>query len=197
MTDQRTTSGMTGTQARMTGAQRRDQILRAARRVFAAGGYAASTDEVARAAGVSQPYVVRLFGSKRDLFLATYREATDEIVAALAAVPSGPEAGRHMGEAYVSLLADRDLLRLIMQGFLVGGEDEVGVLARHTLGEVFRLYRERAGADEDEARNFVAQGMLINVVLAVEGPEHAGEDAGMDELVRCVEKVIDERRPGA
>src|SRR3954468_17941937 len=76
---------------RMTGAARRDQILAAARRVFAEGGYAASTDEVARAAGVSQPYVVRLFGSKRELFLAAYQQATQEILAALSSVPPGPE----------------------------------------------------------------------------------------------------------
>src|SRR4051812_2188727 len=83
----RSTSG-----TRMTGAARRDQILAAARRVFAEGGYAASTDEVARAAGVSQPYVVRLFGTKRDLFLAAYQQATNEILAALSAVPAGPDA---------------------------------------------------------------------------------------------------------
>ena len=61
---------------RMSGTQRRAEILVAARKVFAERGYAASTDEVARAAGVSQPYVVRLFGTKRELFLAAYSEAS-------------------------------------------------------------------------------------------------------------------------
>src|SRR3954471_16140219 len=87
--------------ARMTGAARRDQILAAARRVFADKGFAATTDEVARAAGVSQPYVVRLFGSKRELFLAAYRQAAAEIEAALASVEPGPDAGIRMGQAYV------------------------------------------------------------------------------------------------
>ena len=76
----------------MTGAERREQILAAARRVFGEGGYAASTDEVARAAGVSQPYVVRLFGSKRELFLETYRQASEQVLATLGSVPAGPEA---------------------------------------------------------------------------------------------------------
>ena len=78
--------------------------------------------------------------------------------------------GTPMGDAYVGLLADRDLLRLVMHGFIAGADDEVGRVARHTLGEAFRLFRERSGADEDAARAFVAQGMLINVLLAVDAP---------------------------
>src|SRR4051794_40475939 len=172
----------TTTSSRMTGAARRDQILAAARRVFADKGFAATTDEVARAAGVSQPYVVRLFGSKRELFLAAYRQAAAEIEAALASVEPGPDAGIRMGQAYVQLLDDRDLLRLTMHGFLAGSDDEVGKIARHTLGEAFRLFLDRTGASDDEARTFVASGMLINVLLAVDAPAHPGEDAGMDAL---------------
>ena len=110
----------------MSGTQRRAEILVAARTVFAERGYAASTDEVARAAGVSQPYVVRLFGTKRELFLEAYSEASAQILEALGAVPAGPDAGTPMGDAYVGLLADRDLLRLVMHGFIAGADEEVG-----------------------------------------------------------------------
>jgi len=178
---------------RMTGAARRDQILAAARTVFAARGYTASTDEVARAAGVSQPYVVRLFGSKRELFVETYRQASDQVLAALRSVEPGPDAGRLMGDAYVGLLADRELLLLLMHGFIAGTDEEVGRIARHTLGEAFRLFSDASGADEDEARRFVAQGMLINVLLAVGAADHTGEDAGMDALVKCTIEAIEER----
>lgn len=185
------------TTSRMTGAARRDQILAAARRVFADKGYAATTDEVARAAGVSQPYVVRLFGSKRELFLAAYRQASDEIKAALGSVEPGPDAGAQMAKAYVQLLDDRDLLRLTMHGFLAGNDDEVGTIARHTLGEAFRLFRDRTGAADDEARVFVASGMLINVLLAVDAPAHPGEDGGLNALLECVRSGIDEQRRSA
>ena len=90
--DQTTEHPATKPVRRMTGAQRREEILLAARTVFAERGYAASTDEVARAAGVSQPYVVRLFGTKRELFLEAYKQASAEIIAALSSVPAGPEA---------------------------------------------------------------------------------------------------------
>lgn len=178
---------------RMSGAQRREEILVAARTVFAERGYAASTDEVARAAGVSQPYVVRLFGTKRELFLEAYKVASGQIIEALTAVPAGPDAALRMGDAYIGLLADRDLLRMVMHGFIAGADEEVGRVARHTLGEAFRLYQERSGEDEQAARLFVAQGMLINVLLAVDAPAHAGEDAGLDALVQCVQDDIAER----
>ncbi len=180
---------------RMSGEQRREQILAAARKVFAENGYAASTDEVARAAGVSQPYVVRLFGSKRELFLAAYRQASDAVLAALGTAPAGPDAGDQMGEAYVRLLEDRDLLRLLMHGFIAGVDDEVGRAARHCLGEAYRLFVERTGGTPEDGRRFVAFGMLINVLLAVGGQEHMGEDEGYDALVGCVTLAVQERQP--
>src|SRR5213596_3255057 len=72
---------------RMNADERRDQVLAAATRAFAGGGYAGtSTDVVAREAGVSQPYVVRMFGTKLELFLAVFERATDRVKSAFTAV---------------------------------------------------------------------------------------------------------------
>ncbi len=177
--------------SRMRSGERRDQILAAARGVFAEGGYHATTDQVARAAGVSQPYVVRLFGSKRDLFLAVYREVAERVLAAFREVPAGPQVGERMGAAYVELLADHDLLRILMQGFIAGTDPEVGAVARHTLGEVHRMFVERTGGTPEDGRAFVANGMLINVLVAVDDPAHRGEDDGMDTLLTCVLEGVD------
>jgi len=171
---------------RMTANERREQILKAALIVFAEGGYAGTTtDQIARQAGVSQPYVVRLFGGKRPLFTEVYSRASSLVVAALAAVAPGPDAKQKMGDAYIGLLADRNLLLLLMHGFTAASDPEVGRLARWTLSEVFRLYVERTGEGPDEARIFVAHGMLINVLLAVNATEHAGESPALDALALC------------
>ncbi|MHB1491003.1 MAG: TetR/AcrR family transcriptional regulator [Cellulomonas sp.] len=171
---------------RMTGDSRREQILAAALAVFAEGGYAGTTtDQVARAAGVSQPYVIRLFGSKQQLFLELYQRASERVIEAMEAVSAGPDAGAELGTAYVGLLADRNLLRLLMHGFVAGGDPAIGALARHTLGAVFRIFRDRTGAPEGAARDFVAHGMLINVFLAAGALEHAGEDDALDALASC------------
>ena len=175
-----------GRTVRMSGEERREQILHAARRVFAEGGFAATTDEVARAAEISQPYVVRLFGSKRDLFLEVYRQAVDQVVTTLVAAAREPDPGTAMGRAYFELIEDRDLLRLVMQGFIASTDDEVGAAARHCLGEAYRLYVEATGATAEEGRQFVAFGMLMNVLVAVDADAHRGEDPGFDALVECV-----------
>ena len=170
----------------MTANERREQILQAALTVFADGGYAGTTtDQVAREAGVSQPYVVRLFGGKQQLFAELYSRASRRVVAALAAVAPGPNAKQEMSEAYIGLLADRNLLLLLMHGFAAGSEPEIGRLARWTLSEAFRLYVERTGEGPDEARVFVAHGMLINVLLAVNATEHLSENVALDALAAC------------
>src|SRR4051794_38821337 len=86
-----------GVSPRLTADERRAEIIDAAVKAFAQGGLdGTSTDDIARIAGVSQPYLFRLFGTKRDLFLAAVGrcfdrigEAFDAAVAENAAV--GPE----------------------------------------------------------------------------------------------------------
>src|SRR5262249_7016894 len=106
---------------RKSAEERRDDILEAALVEFAERGlYGASTDEIAKRAGISQPYVFRLFGSKKDLFKATisrcFRE-TLELFQRAAEGKRGEEALHAMGEAYEQLLVDRTRLRAQMQAY--------------------------------------------------------------------------------
>jgi len=60
------------TTTRHSAAERRDDVLDAALLEFADHGYeGASTEDIARRAGISQPYLFRLFGTKKELFKAT------------------------------------------------------------------------------------------------------------------------------
>lgn len=177
---------------RLSGDRRRHLVLEAATRAFARTGFAGtSTDAVAREAGVSQPYVVRIFGTKQDLFLAAFERATDRIREAFADVISaGPfdpddeaDWGR-LGAAYTELLADHDSLLVMMHGFAAGGTAEIGRTARRTMGEIYEVIRS-SGCSEEQARDFIAQGMLLNVMLAMHAPHHLEEDATLGELTRC------------
>jgi AcrR family transcriptional regulator len=168
----------------MTRDARREQILSAATKAFAAGGYAGTTtDEVAQAAGVSQPYVVRLFGSKEKLFRAVFDDVSGQILKVFEAIEPGPDAKAEMAHAYAALVADPDRLRVLLHGFNHGADPVVGARARYVLARGFELYRTRTGGTAEEARDFVAYGMLINVLLAVQGQWHLGEDEGFDALV--------------
>ena len=77
------------------------------------GGYAGtSTDAVAREAGVSQPYVVRMFGTKLDLFLEVFVRGpggsgwpSPRVLDGGPFDPEGEDDWDRMGLAYTELLA--------------------------------------------------------------------------------------------
>ena len=67
---------MTQTAKRLTAEERRQVVLDTACRVFSHSSYrGATTAEIAREAGISEPILYRHFGSKRDLYLACLDEA--------------------------------------------------------------------------------------------------------------------------
>jgi AcrR family transcriptional regulator len=167
------------TTSRMTAVDRREAVITAATRAFAASGYeATSTEEVARLAGISQPYVFRLFGTKRELFLAaverSFRRTVDAFAAASAGL-SGDAALAAMGRAYSELVRDPSLLRLQMHAFGASVEDpEIRSLSQRGLRDVWNLAQARSGADAERMHLFFATGMLCNVVAAV-GLEEVAE----------------------
>src|SRR3954470_17246684 len=99
---------------RRSAGERRRDIVEIAISHFAQHGYnGTSTDQVAREAGISQPYLFRLFGTKRELFLACHTAMSQRIAESFAEAARGlPQEARlpAMGKAYTSLLADRPSL---------------------------------------------------------------------------------------
>src|SRR5579875_553768 len=97
---------------RMRAPERREQVLEAALPVFARYGYAGtSTEEVAAAAGISQPYLFRLFATKRELFVELVRRGFEKVGDAFVKAAEGlegEEAMHAMGEVYMGMLGDRD-----------------------------------------------------------------------------------------
>ncbi|MGW6696059.1 TetR/AcrR family transcriptional regulator [Rhodococcus sp. NPDC054953] len=183
---------------RMNAADRRELVLTAATTAFARGGFSGtSTDAVARLAEVSQPYVVRMFGTKAELFRAVFARALDRIVEVfdaeldrIAAEPDAPSPEdeafwTRLGSAYGNLVADGDLLLVMMHGFSASGTEEIGTQARSAMSRIYTLIRTRTGCPPDQARAFIANGMLLNVLLAMRAPEHADDDPALAELSAC------------
>src|SRR5215218_4584733 len=98
-----------------TAEARREDILVAAEHVFAARGlHGTPTMEIAKAAGISQAYLFRLFPTKAELFIALVQRCNERIhrtfvEAAAAAQAAGEDVLAAMGRAYIGLLADREL----------------------------------------------------------------------------------------
>jgi AcrR family transcriptional regulator len=177
---------------RMSAEDRREQILVAATRAFSRGGYAGtSTDAVAKEAGVSQPYVVRTFGTKLALFLEVFERSCGQVALAfeevLEAGPFDPEDDEdwgRLGLTYTELLRDRDLLMVMMHGFAAGDIDEVASRAREGMGRIYATVM-RTGCSQERAVDFFAQGMLLNVMLSMRAPEHLEADALLTPLTHC------------
>ncbi len=153
---------------RKTAEARREEIIVAARDEFACHGlHGASTDSIARRAGVSQPYLFRLFGTKKDLFIAGAKRCLDqthEAFEAAAAGKEGIEALEAMGQAYGDLVArDPNLLRAQMQGYAACDDPDVCAVMRAGYQRLVELV-EATGAPPERVWAFFANGMLFNVV---------------------------------
>jgi AcrR family transcriptional regulator len=164
----------TTTRQRMPAAERRELVLEAAVAEFAAHGLAGtSTEEVARRAGISQPYLFRLFPTKKALFLALvercYRRVEETFTAA-AGDRTGAEALEAMGEAYERLLEDRTLLLLQMQAYAACDDPEIRAATRTGYKHLWELVERITGLPYQAVVEFFAMGMLMNVAAAMDLP---------------------------
>ena len=158
---------------RLTAEERREQILQAAIAVFAQDGFSAgSTEEIARRAGISQPYVFRLFGSKQHLFLAAIQRCFDETEAVFRTAAegrTGEDVLTAIGESYLQMIErDHVRLRAQLQSYAACDDPQVRMLVSRNFGRLVRLVQDLSGADREQVTTFFAVGMLLNV-LAVMG----------------------------
>ena len=111
----------------MTAEERRSSVLAAAITEFARSGYTGtSTEAIAARAGISQPYLFRLFGTKKDLFVATYDLVAYRIIDELTRAGEGlegEEAMEAMGAAYLELMQDPEMLQVQLHGFAAAPAD--------------------------------------------------------------------------
>ena len=157
---------------RLSAAERRDAVLEAAMAEFAIGGlHGTSTDAIAARAGISQPYLFKLFGTKKDLFVATialgFRRTREAFAQALADVGED-DAFAAMGNAYVRLVADRTMLLGQIQAYAACEDPDVRAAVRREFGDLWKWVERVSGRSGDEVRQFFATGMLINVQAAMD-----------------------------
>lgn len=159
----------------MSAEERRESVLDAAVAEFARGGLAGtSTEAIAARAGISQPYLFRLFSTKKELFIAAYRRSHALIERRFIEASeglTGKQALDAMARAYHDLLADRDLLLLQLHTYAASGDADVQAAARDCYGRLWRLSETRSGADTETLRMFFAMGMLWNVAVALDLPD--------------------------
>src|SRR3954454_5298435 len=167
---------------RKSAAERREEILAVALRHFAIGGlHGTSTEAIAREAGISQPYLFRLFRTKRELFLACVDRADGKVSEVFRrAVAGAPEDEllKAMGQAYSDeLLPDRHAVLMQMQGYVATSDPVIQAHVRENFGRLVAEVTELSGADEAAVWGFFAQGMLLNVTQSLDLVAIAGTSA--------------------
>jgi AcrR family transcriptional regulator len=168
----------TASAPRQTADERRVAVLNAATHEFAARGlHGASTEEIARTAGISQPYLFRLFGSKKELYLATCQRCADdlyEVFARAADGQSGIAALQAMGGAYMEVMQDRDRLMLMLNSWTSCDDPDIARVARRGWRDLVDLAEQASGESASAVSRFFASGMLITILMSlnlVQDPE--------------------------
>src|ERR671933_1922907 len=151
------------TMTRQSAEERREAVLDAAQAEFAARGlHGASTEAIAKAAGISQPYVFRLFGTKKELFKATVARCLRETLETFqraAEGKRGEEALEAMGQVYVNeLIADRTRLKAQLEAYAACDDPEIRDVVRNGYGDIATYVERVSGLPKDRVAAFFATG---------------------------------------
>ncbi len=159
----------------MSADERRKAVVAAAMHEFARGGLAGtSTEAIAARAGISQPYLFRLFSTKRELFVAAVGRGFDlaeqELVSAAEGL-AGEAALESISRGYARMLEDREALLLQLQSYAAaaaGFDTEVAEHVRERFGRLVGVVADIAGLDSEQLRRVLALGTLCSVVAALD-----------------------------
>jgi AcrR family transcriptional regulator len=135
------------------------------------GLHGASTEDIARRAGISQPYVFRLFTTKKELFTAVaarcFRE-TLELFERAAEGKRGREALDAIGTAYAERLWDDPRrLQVQMQAYAACSDPEICAVVRNGVGDLVTHVERVGGLPDEETARFFAIGMLMNLIASM------------------------------
>ncbi|MDX8045338.1 TetR/AcrR family transcriptional regulator [Gracilibacillus sp. S3-1-1] len=164
--------------ARLSGENRKEEILEAGLEVFAKKGYYnTTTAHIAEKAGISQPYVFRFFKTKEELFIAALDRAFERILHTFKNVEASPEQlVEKMIEAYEKLSElHPNEIALQVIGISVT-EEAIRNVTQKGLSSIQNYTLERFKAAgirnvENEVTTFLARGILCNISYFLNLPE--------------------------
>jgi AcrR family transcriptional regulator len=164
-----------------TAEDRREAVIEAAMEVFGERGFLGTpTLPIAKAAGISQAYLFRLFPTKEELVLAVVQRSNDRVYetfarAAAKARAEGADPGEAMGGSYAELLSDRRLLLTQIHAHAAATSmPEVAEACRACFARLVELVQRETGYGPEQTQGFFALGMLMNVLAAIGATDEDG-----------------------
>jgi AcrR family transcriptional regulator len=158
---------------RKTAGERREEILDAAVEEFAKSGlHGTSTERIAQRVGLSQPYLFRLFGTKKQIFVEAIERCfaqTLELFREAAVGVPREQALEAIGKTYVArMLTDRTKLLAQLHAYAACDDEDVRKAVQRGYGDLYEFAERVSGASDTEVRHFFAFGMLLNVMAAMD-----------------------------
>lgn len=192
---------------RLPADQRKEQMLDAAVQLFAERGYArATTAEIAKAAGVTEPIIYRHFSSKKELFIAVLDRTSDLITKTwerqLRSATTPPKRLRRLIGAN-PLVSDRGrgIYRVIVQAMTeIDDPDILKAMQRHVRALHSFVTREVARAQveghvskqfspEITAWTLLHLGLGYGILAPLDITDHAIDDQGI-QVRNVIERMM-------
>ncbi|GCE21464.1 TetR/AcrR family transcriptional regulator [Dictyobacter kobayashii] len=154
---------------RLSAEQRREHILEAALPVFAAYGlHGASTLTIAEHAGISETYIFRLFGTKKELFLAVVERVHGQVMSVYRSVlenhPDQPLEAIQVAIRHAPVSQDK--LLLLLQAYAACHDEDIQRVVRERFTDMYSYVAHKV-EDRADVQTFFAYNMLSMITLAM------------------------------
>jgi AcrR family transcriptional regulator len=164
-------------------------VVEAAGEEFASLGlYGATGEGISYRAGISHPYLLRLFGSKKDLFLAVIDRSFEDLMTSLREGLAGNGAGVSVSaleSALQGALEQQQHSALLLQFLAACGDDDIRPVVRARFAELYQqLARLADSDDEEELRAVLERAVFNSATAALRLPEIASREAWARRLLQ-------------
>lgn len=186
-----------GKRPRADARRNRTRVIEAAEAVFAAKGISASTEEVARAAGVGIGTVFRHFPTKEELLQAVFIDRLQRLADEADALRTAEDPGTALFGFFARVVEEAESKNALADALVATGVDleSSAAAAKRSFRDAMEALLSRAqsaGAVRDDVG--IAE-LLTLLVGASRAAEHAGQDR--DVQSRAVAVIVDGLRPVA
>lgn len=160
--------------------ERRRLVIEAARQEFAARGlYGATGEGISYRAGISHPYLLRLFGSKKELFREVVDKSFEDLFSGVSERMNGDGAKGSLSaleSAVQDVLREEERSLLLLQFLAACGDDEIRPLVRRRFSELYQQLARLSDGEEDELRPVFERVIFSSATAALRLPEIASRE---------------------
>lgn len=150
--------------------QRRALVLEAAVSEFAEFGFhGATTARIAGTVGISQSYVMHLFGSKKKLFMESMKACTDRLIKHLEDVQDTEDTLGSLTTAYQVLIQEQpNLMKFQLQAWAASAQDdEVRSACAQQFRALWATIAHKLGIERTTAAPLMAALSFFNVAVTL------------------------------